>query len=45
MEKKIDKCLIPLSKRERAVVIIVMAIGPSAFGLCQRPRCQGAKTL
>jgi len=30
MEKKMDKCLILLSKRGRAVVIIVVTIGPSA---------------
>jgi len=32
MEKRMDKCLILLSKRGRAVVIIVMTISPSAFG-------------
>jgi len=32
MEKKMDKSLIHLSKRERAVVIIVVTLGPSASG-------------
>jgi len=32
MEKKIDKCLNPLFKRGRAVVIMVVPISPSAFG-------------
>ena len=32
MKKKMDECLILLSKRGRAVVIIVMAIGQSASG-------------
>jgi len=45
MKKKMDKCLIVLSKRVRAVVIIVMAIGSSAFGIGQRPRCRGANAL
>ena len=45
MEKKIDKCLILLSKRGRAVVIIIVAIGPSASGRGQRPRCRGASAL
>jgi len=39
MEKKIDKCLILLSKRGRAVVIIVVIIGPLTFGRGRRPRC------
>ena len=38
MEKKMDKCLILLSKRGRAVVIIVVAIGPSASVRGRRPR-------
>jgi len=32
MEKKMDECLILLSKRGRAVVIIVVTLGPSASG-------------
>jgi len=45
MEKKMDECLILLSKRGRAVIIIVMTLGPSASGRGQRPRCRGAKAL
>ena len=45
MEKKIDKCLILLSKRGRAVVIIVVTLGPSVSGRGRRPRCRGAKAL
>ena len=45
MEKKMDECLILLSKRGRAVVIIVVAIGPSASGRGRRPRRRGASAL
>jgi len=45
MEKKMDECFILLSKRERAVVIIVVTIGPSASGRGQRPRCRGASAM
>ena len=45
MEKKMDECLIVLSKRGRAVVIIVMTLGPSASGRGRRPRYRGAKAL
>ena len=45
MEKKMDEYLILLSKRGRAVVIIVVTIGPSASGRGRRPRCRGASAL
>jgi len=45
MGKKMDECLILLSKRGRAVVIIVVTLGPSASGRGRRPRCRGAKAL
>ena len=45
MEKKMDECLIILSKRGRAVVIIVITLSLSASGRGQRPRCRGAKAL
>jgi len=32
MEKKMDECLILLSKRGRAMVIIVVTLSPLAFG-------------
>jgi len=40
-----DECFILLSKRGRAVVIIVVTISLSAFGRGRRPRCRGAKAL
>jgi len=43
MEKKMDEYLILLFKRERAVVIIVVTLGPSASSRGRRPRCRGAK--
>jgi len=45
MEKKMDESFIILSKRGRAVVIIVVAIGPSASGRGRRPRRRGASAL
>jgi len=45
MEKKMDKCLILLSKRGRAMVIIVVAIGPLASARGRRPMCRGASAL
>jgi len=45
MEKKIGECLFFLSKRERAMVIIVVTISPLALSRGRRPRCQGAKAL
>jgi len=45
MKKKIDECLIVLSKRKRAVVIIVVTIGPLASSRGRRPRCRGAEAL
>ena len=45
MEKKMDKYFILLSKKGRAVVIIIITLGPSASGKGRRPRCRGAKAL
>jgi len=45
MEKKMDECLFLLSKRGRAVVIIVVTSGPLASGRGRMPRCRGASAL
>jgi len=43
--KKMNELFFDLSKRGRAVVIIVVTLGPSASGRGRRPRCRGAKAL